>query len=175
MVPVDMNDVVEGTLRLLAPQIPAGIDLRRVLAEGLPQVSGDPELLRQVLINLIMNAVQAMPQGGVLTITTASKSSPLDLLGPLGEFIKRALRGAPSTLVSVSDTGPGIPPESLKKIFIPFFTSKKDGTGLGLAICHKIVESHDGVIEVTSEPGSGSTFLVKLPALTPQKSHAAAS
>jgi two-component system sensor histidine kinase PilS (NtrC family) len=110
-------------------------------------VEGDAEQLRQVLWNLVRNAVQATPRGGTVT---------LDLLSQLRH-------GQQYVVVAVSDTGTGIAPDALGKIFNPFFTSKAEGTGLGLAISQRIIHYHRGFIEVRSSPGSGSVFSVFLP------------
>jgi PAS domain S-box-containing protein len=114
-------------------------------APGVPEVRADPEQLKQVFVNLISNAVQAMSGGGVLTIETGFEDG----------FV----------FVRFTDTGPGIPADVLGKIFDPFVSTRDDGTGLGLTIVHRIVDDHDGHIEVTSEPGAGTAFTVWLPAL----------
>lgn len=114
-------------------------------APGVPEVRADPEQLKQVFVNLISNAVQAMSGGGVLTIETGFDEG----------FV----------FVRFTDTGPGIPDEVLSKVFDPFVSTRDDGTGLGLTIVHRIVDDHDGHIEVTSEPGVGTAFTVWLPAL----------
>jgi hypothetical protein len=124
------------------------IEKRLELQEDLPPVYVDGKQIQQVLLNLILNAVQAMPAGGLLTIT----SQLVELDG------KQWVR------VSIADTGQGIPPLILGKIFTPFFTTKAQGTGLGLAICHKLVTQHQGTIAVTSEDGRGTVFTVSLPA-----------
>ncbi|MBI4644195.1 MAG: PAS domain S-box protein [Deltaproteobacteria bacterium] len=113
---------------------------------SLPPVSFDANQIRQVLINLFKNAVEAMPRGGELTVATRVKG--------------------PNVEVSVIDTGEGMPPEVAANIFTPYFTTKEKGTGLGLAICNFIVkEQHGGRIEVESTPGKGSTFTIQLPAV----------
>lgn len=118
------------------------------LGDELPEVSGDSQQLEQVFLNLLMNALEAMNEGGTLTVTAG-------------------LRGAENRLleVIVGDTGAGIPPEHLSRIFDPFFTTKEvgKGTGLGLSVSYGIVRAHGGSIEVESEPGKGSTFKVLLP------------
>jgi two-component system, NtrC family, sensor kinase len=112
----------------------------------LPPVKGDFGQLQQVFINLIVNAIQAMPGGGELTIQSSSAAAG---------FIK----------VSVQDTGCGIPPENMEKLFTPFFSTKDavKGVGLGLAVSYGIIERHGGRIEVHSQVGHGSTFSVYLP------------
>jgi signal transduction histidine kinase len=114
---------------------------------------GDSTHLQTLFLNLITNALDAMPGGGVLTIRTQQ------ILPPLPSKDGRWLK------IYIADTGIGITDESKKKIFDPFFTTKKmgEGTGLGLPICEKIVKEHSGKIEVESEVGKGSTFLISLP------------
>jgi signal transduction histidine kinase len=115
-------------------------------------VQGDPESLLQVFLNLGLNAVQAMPRGGVLDIlTTRRRRSRLGY----GRFAEVRFR----------DTGDGIARDKLKKLFIPFYTTKARGSGLGLAISQRLVSQHGGTIEVRSTPGEGSTFSVFLPAV----------
>ncbi len=108
----------------------------------------DPEQLKQVFMNIILNAIQAMPEGGNLTISTQLK----------GESEKLKV-----IEISINDTGSGIPEEHISHLFSPFFSTKEDGTGLGLSISQKIIKDHDGAIEVRSEKGKGTTFLIKLP------------
>lgn len=103
----------------------------------------DPERMHAALLNLVLNAVQAMPNGGTLSL--------------------RVRRNGPQAIIEISDTGMGIPEQNLEKIFRPFFTTKPEGNGFGLAEVHKIVQAHGGTIEVHSQVGEGSTFIVKLP------------
>src|SRR4029079_10505406 len=127
------------------------VELRLRIDEMLPLIAGDPESLMQVFLNLGQNALQAMPDGGTLEIlTTRRRRSRLGY----GQFAEVRFR----------DTGIGIPRDKLKKLFIPFYTTKQKGTGLGLAISHRIVNQHGGPIEVRSTIGQGSTFSVFLPA-----------
>jgi PAS domain S-box-containing protein len=119
------------------------IQVRRQEESPLPQVSFDAKQIRQVLINLFKNAVEAMPRGGELTVATRVKG--------------------PHVEVSVTDTGEGMGPEVAANIFTPYFTTKEKGTGLGLAICDSIVKEHGGRIEVQSTLRQGSTFTIQLP------------
>lgn len=116
-----------------------------VLCDGLPDITADPSQMYQVLVNLVVNAIQAMPEGGTLRIETSQHDDKVSLL--------------------VNDTGTGMSRENLKQIFIPFFTTKgvDQGTGLGLPVVHGIVTAHGGSIRVESEVGKGSTFEVLLP------------
>lgn len=151
---VDLNAVVRKTESLLRGDLSRGIELRVRLDDQLPQIAGDPESLMQVFINLGQNAIQAMPDGGTLEIlSTRRRRSRLGY----GQFAEVRFR----------DTGIGIPRDKLKKLFIPFYTTKQKGTGLGLAISHRIINQHGGTIEVRSTLGQGSTFSVFLPAAEP--------
>jgi signal transduction histidine kinase len=148
---VDLNHVVRRTVQLLQPDEHKKVEFRVRCDEQLPHVKGDPESLLQVFLNLGQNALQAMPDGGTLEIlTTRRRRSRLGY----GQFAEVRFR----------DTGIGIPRDRLKKLFIPFYTTKQKGTGLGLAISHRIVNQHAGTIEVRSTIGQGSTFSVFLPA-----------
>jgi len=151
---VDINEVVTRTIRLIQNEVPARIALAVELGEALPSVEGDPEQLKQVLINLVQNAIQALGMApGTIRIRTRGPDRFADLRAS-GEFVE----------IDVADDGPGIPPEQQPNIFVPFFTTKQKGTGLGLAICQRIVKSHGGSISVQSKVGEGSTFVVRLPA-----------
>jgi signal transduction histidine kinase len=151
---VDLNLVVRKTVQLLQQEPLKNVELRVRLDEQLPQVAGDPESLIQVFLNLGQNALHAMPDGGTLEIlSTRRRRSRLGY----GQFAEVRFR----------DTGIGIPRDRLKKLFIPFYTTKQKGTGLGLAISHRIINQHGGTIEVRSTIGQGSTFSVFLPAAEP--------
>ncbi len=124
--------------------------------EGPSRLTADETLLKQAFLNIMLNALEAMPEGGDLTISTRLVSSQ-EVGGP-------APTERPEWLEIVfDDTGPGIPEDHLGRIFDPFFTTKKDGTGLGLAITYRIIEDHHGTIRVFSQPGKGTTFVVRLP------------
>jgi signal transduction histidine kinase len=133
-----------AALMALYPAPPPGVRLEREVAEDLPAVRVDRDQMLQVLLNLVRNATEAMPRGGALRLCV------------------RHLGG--EVLLSVSDTGPGIAPEDLPRVFEPYFTTKAGGTGLGLAIAERIVSEHGGRVEVESHPGQGATFTVRLPA-----------
>jgi PAS domain S-box-containing protein len=125
-----------------------GVKVEQDFEASLPRLYADSYQMTQVLSHLIVNAYQAMPKGGELTIRGRRSS----------------LEEQPAVAISVSDTGKGIPPENMDKIFEPLFTTKPRGIGLGLAVCKKLVEANGGRIEVQSEPGQGSVFIVYLPA-----------
>ena len=145
----DLHQVLERTLDLLDLQLrDAQVTVTRELAEELPLVIADPDLLQQVLLNLCLNAIQAMPEGGKLNITTG---------------VRRYRTRRSLVDVSVSDTGVGIQKELMEKIFDPFFTTRSMGTGLGLPISVQIVRDAGGVITAKNNPGGGATLRVSLP------------
>jgi PAS domain S-box-containing protein len=150
--PVDCNVVIERVLLLLGSTLAgSGIRVDRSLAAPLPQISGQRDALTQVLLNLVLNAIDAMPYGGVLRITTRSAYETIDR-SPI-----------PCVQIIVEDTGPGIAPDLQERIFDPFFTTKPHGSGLGLVVSRQLVEQHGGALRVQSVPGSGATFIVVLP------------
>ncbi|RKI30501.1 histidine kinase, partial [Corallococcus sp. AB004] len=154
--PTDLNEVVTRTMRLIQNDMPPTAELAVELDLRLPRAEGDAEQLKQVLINLVQNAVQALgPQPGRITVRTEKPERFGDLRSAGGEFVE----------VRVSDNGPGIPADQQPHIFVPFFTTKQKGTGLGLAICQRIVKNHGGSISVQSKAGEGTTFIIRLPAL----------
>ncbi len=145
--PVNINHVVEEGLNLLESRlVKSGVEIVRSLSPNLPSVTADPTQLNQVLVNLVVNAAQAMPRGGVLTVSTAAEAN--------------------SVLLTVEDTGAGMPEETVRQIFIPFFTTKdvNEGTGLGLSVVHGIVTAHGGTINVQSQIAKGSKFIIRFPA-----------
>src|SRR5438105_3976700 len=144
LAPASLNDVVRDTTELLRPEIEnRGLTIKQKFARRLPETPIDPAQIKQALVNLIKNAIQAMTKGGVLTLQT--------------------MEGSDGVWVSVSDTGGGIPPEQLKRIFEPFYTTKKKGTGLGLMIVQRIIREHGGRIELESHVGQGTRFRIWLP------------
>lgn len=159
LVPVRPNELAQSTLALYEGKLAAAsIQQTLACADDLPAVMGDPDRLQQVLINLINNAIEAMPQGGALRIRThvVTRRRP---------GLERAPEHA-YAVIEVADSGAGIPPEQREKIFEPFYTLRRNegGTGLGLAVCFSIVKDHDGWIAIDDAPGSGSVFSVFLPA-----------
>jgi two-component system, cell cycle sensor histidine kinase and response regulator CckA len=147
MVSVDLNRVIEDTILLARGQIEkAGVAIEISLAPDLPAARGNPNALSQVVLNLITNARDAMPNGGRLAIVTS----------PVGE-------GGGAVELVVGDTGHGMDAETLARIFDPFYTTKSTGTGLGLSIVYGIVHDHGGTITAESAPGQGTRFVVRLP------------
>jgi two-component system NtrC family sensor kinase len=149
---VDLNQVVEEGLYFFESRcVKEGIELIRSLLPDLPKITADPGQLHQVLVNLVVNALQAMPKGGKLTVQTLADQDSVSLI--------------------VEDTGIGMNNEVMKQIFDPFFTTKDvgEGTGLGLSVVHGIVTSHRGTIKVESKVGRGSRFKIQLPISRPQE------
>jgi nitrogen fixation/metabolism regulation signal transduction histidine kinase len=144
---VDLNEVVQGVARLhqarLAVASPAGVTSEVDLAQDMEPVVADPDLLHQALSNLVLNAFDAMPEGGRLTLRTRQR----------GEW----------SCLEVSDTGTGIPAEERARLFTPYYTTKAHGTGLGLAIVQSVASDHGARVTARSEAGRGTTFLIELP------------
>jgi two-component system NtrC family sensor kinase len=142
-----MPDIIEEVLqRCQSSTENRGIHVLRRYASSLPQIQADRERMEQALTNLVLNAVEAMPDGGTLSIDLDAR----------GHWLT----------IAISDTGPGISLEAQRRIFEPFFTTKTRGTGLGLAITRRVIEEHGGAIEVSSEPDKGTTFAIQLPLST---------
>jgi signal transduction histidine kinase len=144
---VDLNDLVRGVTRLFSAQLrpdqPTAIKLQLDLDPTLPAIAADAQLLHRALSNLVLNAMDAMPEGGSLTLRTRP--------------------GHSHVLLEVVDTGSGLSAEECERIFTPYYTSKQHGTGLGLAIVQSVVSDHSGKISVESETGHGTTFVIELP------------
>jgi signal transduction histidine kinase len=180
--PIDINAAVKRTVQILSSQQSTDVDLQVELSSSLPLAKIDAEQFRQVLINLVQNAIQAMDGHGRVTVTTARRRAArgeyASSAGPISERGERersdktmAERAANAKVesaaevieVSVRDTGPGIAPKVLKNLFIPFFTTKDQGTGLGLAISQRLIQNAGGTIEVQSQAGAGTKFTIVLP------------
>jgi two-component system, NtrC family, nitrogen regulation sensor histidine kinase NtrY len=149
--PVDVNNVVRGIVKLFEAQFGAvgrpPITPELHLEEGLPVIQADATLLHRAIENLVLNAMDAMPAGGVLMLRTTHQNGDVDL--------------------EISDTGGGLTPEECERIFTPYYTTKQHGTGLGLAIVQSVVSDHGGRISVESETGVGTSFHISLPAKPP--------
>src|ERR1039458_5472106 len=143
--PTQLNDVVRSVIRVFHAQLQEKnqITVHTGLADGLPEISADPDLLHRALQNLVLNAIDAMPQGGELAIRT----------GTFGDRVE----------LSVSDTGSGLTQEECGRLFTPYYTTKQHGTGLGLAIVQSVVSDHGGKISVESTEEKGTTFRIELP------------
>ncbi|MDH5671435.1 MAG: ATP-binding protein [Myxococcales bacterium] len=157
---VDLNRVVEDTVRLLRRTLGEQVELTFRPGEGLTPVFADPTKIEQVLLNLCVNARDAMPGGGAIVIDTAEQGAGAQLARRHG-----LQTGARLAVLSVRDGGAGIAPELLDRIFDPFYTTKEvgRGTGLGLSTVYGIVRQHGGAVEVDSRPGQGTTFRVYIP------------
>ncbi len=155
---IDINELIKEVILLVnhrAKRMDHNIQLS--LNRDLPRIYADPGSLRQVFMNIIMNSMYFTPEKGRIVIRSRIST---------GIRGKKYLENMPSVTVSVSDSGAGIPEDVIDKIFDPFYTTKPvgEGTGLGLSICHKIVEDHNGSIDVISDEGKGTTFSIRLPA-----------
>jgi len=162
--PINLNGTIREVLSLLSPDLQKQrVTLKTDLQADLPPVAGDPRALHGLLFNLTVNAVQAMPSGGKLTIRTQA-ACKTELPGTVIVSEGAVLNGTVVRL-TIADTGNGIPPEHLPRIFEPFFTTRHEqgGTGLGLAICHRVVTDSGGSLAVKSEVGEGTEFTVDLP------------
>ncbi|HXW17441.1 MAG TPA: response regulator [Candidatus Acidoferrales bacterium] len=157
---VDLNQILEETLSLLDNVIGSNIEMKMDLAPGLAMVRADPTQIEQVVMNLCVNARDAMPDGGLITVRT--RNTEFD-----EEFCRKNPQARPGrqVLLSVSDTGVGMDATTLDRVFEPFFTTKgpSKGTGLGLATAYGIVKQHGGLVLVDSEVGKGTTFRIFLP------------
>jgi PAS domain S-box-containing protein len=143
---ININKLIKDTLPLLKyHKLPSyEVKVIKSFSGKTPLIKGDIHQLQEVFVNLFINAYQAMPEGGILTVKTDNLSD---------EFAQ----------IIISDTGCGISAENLKNLFVPFFSTKREGTGLGLSICYNIIKNHGGSIKVESQAGKGTTFTVKFP------------
>jgi two-component system, NtrC family, nitrogen regulation sensor histidine kinase NtrY len=148
---VNVNETLRGAIRLYEPQFNAvgkpTITTEYFLTEPLPEVDADPDLLHRAFQNLVLNALDAMPAGGTLTLRTFERKGNIR--------------------IEVTDTGKGLTPEECSRLFTPYYTTKQQGTGLGLAIVQSVISDHHGSITVTSDPDRGTTFRVELPQRQP--------
>ena len=141
---VQLNEIAQNVCRLFqAPEDGKRIDFKLELAEQMPEIAADPDLLHRALSNLVLNALDAMPDGGKLSIRTYQKGG--------------------LACIEISDSGVGLTPEECQRLFTPYYTTKTHGTGLGLAIVQSVISDHGGRISVRSEPGHGAAFLIELP------------
>lgn len=160
VLPLNLHDVINDSLKIFEGALSKKIGLRVNFTDYPPVIEGDPNQIEQIMMNLMVNAKDAMPDGGLITITTR-------LMDIEGEQTKVPSYVQPGryVILSFSDTGNGIPADIIGKIFDPFFTTKEKGkgTGLGLATVYGIVKDHKGYISVQSEPGKGTTFEIYFP------------
>jgi two-component system sensor histidine kinase HydH len=161
--PTDLSVALREVLALGQPAADAtGVKVRLEASDALPRVMADPEQMKQLFGNLVLNALQAMPNGGTLTVGGK-------VISDFGSRISDSATRNPQSaiVIEVEDTGPGIPEADLPRIFEPFYTTRAKGTGLGLAICRQIVEAHGGTIRVARTGPEGTTIEVTLPQETP--------
>jgi len=157
LMPTELNDLLDKTITfslkhpLLSSNSPAPITVLRDFEPGLPETMADPMQMQQVFLNLMLNAIEAMPEGGELAVKTAYR------------------RSLNSIHIAIADNGKGMEPTALDQIFQPFFTTKRKGTGLGLAITRRLVEEHRGELHVESTPGKGTVFKIALQVLQQKK------
>ncbi|APS00645.1 ATP-binding protein [Pajaroellobacter abortibovis] len=165
-IPLDVNAAIRRTLQILASQHHEKIEVQVELDEELPHAQIDPEKFRQVMLNLLQNAIHAIDGHGLISIVTGiGHNMRLMWSGASNESSEE--KGSRLIEISVRDTGPGISQKVLKNLFIPFFTTKEQGTGLGLAISQSIIQNAGGTIDVQTHSGAGTTFTIKLPAADP--------
>ena len=141
--------VVDMVIQLLKHRLKSyDVKIKVVRKQMLPKIEADPEQLKEVLVNLVVNACESMKKGGVIVIRENEASSkPFDRMA----------------VIRLSDNGPGIPHSILGKVLQPFFTTKEEGSGLGLSIAARIIEEHRGTLDITSKEGEGATFIISLP------------
>lgn len=155
---VSVADVIRDAVSLADGAKGRGsIRVETAIPAGLPEIQGDPHQLRQIFTNLLTNAFEAMNGEGLVQISVTE-------LAPEEELVAGSdCIASPTIQIDVADNGPGVPPDVVEKIFSPFFTTKPQGSGLGLAIVRKIVDAHDGRIDVSARPGGGTRFRVTIP------------
>jgi signal transduction histidine kinase len=169
MHPTNLNNLLEGVLRLVDDQLHTSkVSVLRDWCPKLPNVFAIASRLKQACHHLITNAIEAMPNGGVLTIRTYTLTGSEYQINAGFEFTPTGVAGhllkGPSVVIEITDTGRGIAPDELPRIFEPFYSSRFESTGLGLAISYSIVEQHRGELSVSSSEGKGTTIRVRLPA-----------
>lgn len=143
---IDVNDAVETVIPLMQyNKLPnTKVEIKKFFEKNLPKIKGDLHQLQEVFLNILTNAYQSMPNGGVIKIATSNFQNSY-------------------AQIQIIDTGIGIPAHHLKDVFMPFFSTKNEGVGLGLSICHNIIKNHNGTIQLTSQLNQGTTFTIKLP------------
>jgi len=144
LVGCDLNQLIQESLSIIKPEADKKrIDLKIELSPKMPPIQADPSQIKQALLNLLLNSLQALENSGEISVTSESKNGWIT--------------------VAIKDTGPGISPENLSKVFTPFFTTKEEGVGLGLGIVERIIQNHKGRISVESQEGRGTVFAIELP------------
>jgi two-component system nitrogen regulation sensor histidine kinase GlnL len=155
---IGLPSVVRDAISMAESHVPRGaIDVSVSMPADLPDIQGDPHQIRQIFTNLLTNAFEAMEGRGEVTITATQVPAEEEVA------VGSGVKAVPTVLVEVADNGPGVTPDVMEKMFSPFFTTKARGSGLGLAIVRKIVDAHDGRIDVSARPDGGVRFRVTLP------------
>ena len=156
MQPTDVHAVLQSVLELSGKQLQhSNVTIERAWADDLPTIEANPDHLKQVFLNLVLNAIDAMPEGGTLRLRTVRHHMPNQ-------------PSEPAVHIEFGDTGKGMSPETQSRLFEPFFSTKEHGSGLGLYISHGIISAHHGQVHVTSYEGLGSTFSILLPVEQPR-------
>ncbi|MEW6606655.1 MAG: ATP-binding protein [bacterium] len=148
LIPTEVDKILDNALKIALPEAEGkNIEIEKSISSEIPLIQGEPDQIREVFLNILLNAIQAMPDGGTLKVKADEDPH------------------SKSVLIEINDTGCGIEENDLNRIFDPFFTTKEGGSGLGLAVTRKIIVDHEGTIEVKSMKGEGSTFIVRIPYL----------
>ena len=164
MTEINLSDLVREISTLIQSSIPKNVQVRLQLGEQLPLVHADPSQIQQIVMNLIINGAEAVPEGAFGSVLVSTGFQSVDDAYIKTTSAPTELRTGPYVYLEVSDTGAGMDPDTQARIFDPFFTTKVKGRGLGLAAVLGIIHSHKGAIKLYSQPGKGSTFKVLLPA-----------
>jgi len=160
--PLDVDNILEKSISLLRYQTKIeNLEIRKELEPNLPKILGDSNQLQGAFLNIMLNAVQTMEERGKLTVRTYREKVTKHGRRKMDKF----KLGTELVVIEFKDTGKGMDEEKLSKIFDPFFSTKEKGAGLGLSVCHRLIEDHNGIIEVHSKLGEGSIFIIKLPIL----------
>jgi two-component system NtrC family sensor kinase len=153
LLPTEPREIIDAVFFLISQKAKErNIEVRLNLEKQFPKVMIDPQQVHQAILNVVLNAMEAMPSGGVLSISLEEN-----------KVADSSRKEKPYFSITVSDTGAGIPDKVMAQIFNPFFTTKASGTGLGLSITQRIIEQHNGKIEIRSAPGSGTSFTISFP------------
>jgi CheY-like chemotaxis protein len=158
--PVNLNRIVNETLKIIQETFDKSVVIRTRLFDDLPTVEADAGQMQQALMNLCINAADAMPDGGILTLETG-----IETIAEKSTRTEMEIAPGPCVVLSVSDTGSGMGKDTVQRIFEPFYTTKEQGkgTGLGLSMVYGVVKNHGGLVRVDSRPGKGTTFRIFLP------------
>jgi signal transduction histidine kinase len=158
----DVRGVLQQTVDLVAARAARqGVQIHQEVPDGSVNLHADPEQIRQVFLNTLLNSLDMLPKGGNIRLSLGVEAAAKD--APGGQQADRPEEASRWVAFQITDDGPGIPVELVERVFDPFVTTKETGLGLGLAICRRIVEAHGGTIRAANVPGGGADFLVRLP------------